>query len=1131
MILNKREATRSPCGSEDRMSTGSSQDRKIVKTLHVAPMMDVSTREFRALIRIMSKRTVLWTEMVVDSTIVHTNDLDFHLEFDRDISHPITCQIGGCKQERIREATEKVLQYGYDEINLNMGCPSHRVEGERKFGALLMKQITVAEQAVEAMQKASSEYSEKTSLRTPISVKCRVGVDEYDTLDDLVDLIRRLYQKGCRRFYLHARKAVLGGLLSPSQNRDIPPLNYPRVYAICRLFPDCDFYINGGIKNLADAKAVCYGRGVQESSLEKHGSHGNIPCESCGFENGSCVAPPQDNAPINLKGCLLGRAAMENPVVFWDVDRYFYGEVKNPCQNRREILYRYCEYLEKVYPRRCCDDNPTVTTRITGSTSFHCVYDYCHKCAALFTQEQNGRSTIAPVDFSKDFGKKITSHVLNRCVKPINNIFFGLPKSAIFRQCLHEVSRNDSVYGNCGPSALIRRALLSVPKSFLDEPLVSAEYSQDRILHTKRGKTKLSPVRSSKLVSCAVALLLLSLSCIARIEGSADTNVSSPDYQILEGEDNATEGAAFRDIEQESPEERSSTIGLHGSGTVESNFAMKETSVFESDEVPVVMSLVDEKIQQFEEPLEEDAGPIAAAGECVLDPLDSRKETTHDHFGDLPINVQTLNTEHSLEVESSGSADTDTLALEVISEQIDPLEQEELPHIDEEAFTHQFPNVESDVSGGVNEASTLKNLDGLEAESHILDGAARPDGAELELEDADASQDESSHEVRVQPEMSMNDAKTTNEDSVMDLDEDDASKGDSTRVPPSSLVEDVASGQKPSDFDHSIEAGEPIGEELLEPVTSSVNDFKNHSDDGTAPKGSLASFFESANSVSSSKSFEDQLEQQQTLTSHSEVLQVKNNINSFGQLQYKGEPWGYYRQTRRLPDFDLLHLLFQDLSTPGKFKLENPSEMFEKLEKMEKDPLFDDSQTSDLSEKPSDSNLQWRAASKGEDNTQDVNLHLNSDLASDANFDFVEGLDDLGKFFEGIDPPDELDIGASGLSIQEVLVGKGREILVKKVVQLTYAVKIAWNRLTRIVNKITTRKDTGREENDGDGNPRKKWLDELAVKAWNLLKAGAERIVDLVDRVVDRFDGDEDDDASNVDFSSPLFAQDDQREF
>ncbi|KAL3911279.1 MAG: hypothetical protein SGILL_007343, partial [Bacillariaceae sp.] len=229
-----------------------------------------------------------------------------------------------------------------------MGCPSNRVERIRRFGALLMKEIEVAESAVQAMLQASQDFGgkEQSESATPISVKCRIGVDEYDSLDDLVTLIRRLNQQGCTIFYLHARKAILGGLLSPSQNRQVPALNYPRVYAVCKIFPDCEFYINGGIKTLKDAKDVCFGREEEERSISGRGIH-NVPCEACNFPNGSCVAPPAPVARPNLRGCLMGRAAADNPCIFWDADRYFYGEATNPCQTRREILEKYCAYLER----------------------------------------------------------------------------------------------------------------------------------------------------------------------------------------------------------------------------------------------------------------------------------------------------------------------------------------------------------------------------------------------------------------------------------------------------------------------------------------------------------------------------------------------------------------------------------------------------------------------------------------------------------------------------------------------------------------------------------------------------------------------------------------------------------------
>jgi tRNA-dihydrouridine synthase A len=458
-------------------------DRSQPKSLHIAPMLDVSGREFRQLIRILSSRAVLWTEMVVDTTIIHTQEIDYHLDYERENSHPIVCQIGGNDAELIRKASKPILDYDYSELNVNFDCPSDRVAGKRQFGAVLMTQPDIAESVVLGMLEAticctgdeSPDSAAHDELR-PISVKCRIGVDDIDTLDDLVALIGRL-RNHCRVFYVHARKAILGGLLNPAQNRSIPPLNYPRVYQICRLFPDCDFYINGGIKDLKAAKDICYGRPNGSESYGK--SHGTIPCLACGFQNGSCVAPlSTEEVPCNLRGCMLGRIAIDNPCILWDIDRYFYGEESNPSSTRREIFEKYCKYIGRVYPRRCCDQDPRVTSKITHPKDFDFEYDACQLCADLQPTYSNMNGSISVAPPSELFGNsaqvKIATIVVDRCIKPINGIFYGLPKAKLFRQEINRLARDLKVR-NCGPAALISRALRVVPDELLDQELIASE--------------------------------------------------------------------------------------------------------------------------------------------------------------------------------------------------------------------------------------------------------------------------------------------------------------------------------------------------------------------------------------------------------------------------------------------------------------------------------------------------------------------------------------------------------------------------------------------------------------------------------------------------------------------------------
>lgn len=417
------------------------------KTLHIAPMLDVSTREFRALMRMLTRHATLWTEMVVDETLVHNrNDLDTHLGYAEN-GHPIVCQIGGNHPDWAFEATSMVQAFGYDEINLNMECPSDRVTGRREFGAALMKKPDLAAAMVEQMQASAC-------CRISVSVKMRIGVDDDDSFEFLVDLIERLPTK---RFILHARKVYTQGL-NPLQNRRVPPLDYQRVYRICRHFPDYEFWINGGIASVKDAHDICYGTGVQSNGL----------------------TDPPASAPVNLRGAMLGRAAMDDPCSIACVDSTFYDQ-PDPCRTRREVIESYCAYLESIYPRRCCDDDPRPTTHFPGfKTERH--RDFCGHCLCIYGQDGMGSLSVAKTRLTEPLADgshrvnrhtsvKISSFVIDRSLKPIRGIFHGCPGTRGFRRHLDRLSR-DPALRDCGPGFMVRVATSAMPAALLDQDIV-----------------------------------------------------------------------------------------------------------------------------------------------------------------------------------------------------------------------------------------------------------------------------------------------------------------------------------------------------------------------------------------------------------------------------------------------------------------------------------------------------------------------------------------------------------------------------------------------------------------------------------------------------------------------------------
>ncbi|HET6913478.1 MAG TPA: tRNA dihydrouridine(20/20a) synthase DusA [Rhodanobacteraceae bacterium] len=205
--------------------------------LCVAPMMDWTDRHCRYFHRLLAPHARLYTEMVTSAALVHGNRLHL-LEHSRE-EHPVALQLGGADPDELAQAARFGAQAGYDEINLNVGCPSDRVQSGR-FGACLMREPALVAECVRAMREAVS---------VPVTVKCRIGVDEQDEYADLQRFAERMIDAGVQILVVHARKAWLQGL-SPKENREIPPLNYERVYRLKQDFPPFTVVINGGITDL-----------------------------------------------------------------------------------------------------------------------------------------------------------------------------------------------------------------------------------------------------------------------------------------------------------------------------------------------------------------------------------------------------------------------------------------------------------------------------------------------------------------------------------------------------------------------------------------------------------------------------------------------------------------------------------------------------------------------------------------------------------------------------------------------------------------------------------------------------------------------------------------------------------------
>lgn len=263
------------------------------RTFSIAPMLDWTDLHYRYFARLMSANTLLYTEMVTTGAILHGRG--DYLAYNQE-EHPLALQLGGSNPLDLARCAKLAAERGYDEVNLNVGCPSDRVQNGR-FGACLMAESQLVSDCVAAM---------RTVVDIPVTVKTRIGIDDLDSYSFLVDFIKQVSEKGgCQQFTIHARKAWLKGL-SPKENREIPPLDYPRVYQLKKDFPHLNIAINGGIQSL-------------EESLE-HLQY--------------------------LDGVMVGREAYHNPYLLANVDQQIFG-LDKPVKKRTQIVEEMFPYIEQ----------------------------------------------------------------------------------------------------------------------------------------------------------------------------------------------------------------------------------------------------------------------------------------------------------------------------------------------------------------------------------------------------------------------------------------------------------------------------------------------------------------------------------------------------------------------------------------------------------------------------------------------------------------------------------------------------------------------------------------------------------------------------------------------------------------
>lgn len=258
----------------------------------VAPMLDWTDCHCRYFLRLMSQHALLYTEMVTTGAILKGRG--DYLAYN-EAEHPLALQLGGSEPQELARCAALAQSRGYDEVNLNVGCPSDRVQNGR-FGACLMASADLVADCVAAM---------RAEVSIPVTVKTRIGIDDQDSYEFLCQFIDRVSAAGCDTFIVHARKAWLSGL-SPKENREIPPLDYPRVYQLKQDYPHLTISLNGGIKSMAE--------------VQSHLQH--------------------------VDGVMLGREAYQNPYLMMSVDEQVFGDTSRPSLSRHQVVEQMVPYIK-----------------------------------------------------------------------------------------------------------------------------------------------------------------------------------------------------------------------------------------------------------------------------------------------------------------------------------------------------------------------------------------------------------------------------------------------------------------------------------------------------------------------------------------------------------------------------------------------------------------------------------------------------------------------------------------------------------------------------------------------------------------------------------------------------------------
>lgn len=297
------QGEREPCETQDCSTSpplrkqGLQEEDERLHLFCVAPMLDWTDRHCRFFLRLLSQHVLLYTEMVATGAMVH-GERDRLLAYDP-AEHPLALQLGGSDPADLAQCAKIAVEWGYDEVNLNVGCPSDRVQSGR-FGACLMAEPTLVAECVAAMRAV---------VAIPVTVKTRIGIDARDSYEELVDFVGQVAAGGCETFIIHARKAWLRGL-SPKENREIPPLRYEVVHQLKRDFPGLTVVVNGGLTTLNQVAEQLYW----------------------------------------VDGVMVGRVAYENPYLLAGVDQRFFGS-SAPSLSRHQVIQAFMPYIEEQLQR------------------------------------------------------------------------------------------------------------------------------------------------------------------------------------------------------------------------------------------------------------------------------------------------------------------------------------------------------------------------------------------------------------------------------------------------------------------------------------------------------------------------------------------------------------------------------------------------------------------------------------------------------------------------------------------------------------------------------------------------------------------------------------------------------------